>query len=152
MPRQRCREDDRAADPLAASRHDEHERIDGEAAQQRADREDREPDREQQLAAVPVGKRARRQQQRGEGEGVGVQGPLDLAERGVQPGLDRRLGDGHDRDVEQQHEQARAHRDEGPPLLVHQLMPFRRGLPSFIVPDTLKVPRIQRPSRRISTL
>jgi hypothetical protein len=64
--RQRGREHHRAADPLAAARQDQHERVDGDAAQQRAEREDGQPDCEQPLTAVPVGQRPRGQQQRGQ--------------------------------------------------------------------------------------
>ena len=118
--RQRRGEHDRPADALAAPGHDQHHRVLGHAAQQRAQGEDDQADLEQQLPAIPVGEHARGQQQRGEGQGVGVEHPLHVGEAGMQPVLDGGLGHHDDRDVEQQHEHPRADRDQGPPLLIHK--------------------------------
>jgi hypothetical protein len=121
--RQRRGEHDRPADALAAPGHDQHQRVLGRAAQQRAEGEDDQADLEQQLPAVPVGEYAGGQQQRREGQRVGVEYPLHLGEAGVQLVLDGGLGHHDDRDVEEQHERPRTDRDQGPPLLIHRFPP-----------------------------
>ena len=81
--------------------------------------EDDDADREHDPAAEPVGDRAGREQQRGERQRVGVDDPLQVGEAGAQRLLDVGERDVHDRDVEQEHEDAGADRDQRPPFAVH---------------------------------
>src|ERR1022692_2310419 len=59
----------------------------------------------------------RRQQERRQRQGVGINDPLQVGETRLQRLLDIRQGDVHDRDVQQQHEGAEAHRDQRPPFV-----------------------------------
>src|SRR5262249_13871284 len=54
--------------------------------------------------------------ERGERQRVGVDDPLQLREARVQIPLDRRQGDVHHRDVEEEHEHGGADDDQRPPL------------------------------------
>ncbi len=75
-------------------------------------------DHEDPTPTVEVGQGAGREQQRGQAEGVGVDDPLQVRDRGVELALDVGQRDVDDRDVEQQHEDARRDRHQGPPLRV----------------------------------
>jgi hypothetical protein len=78
------------------------------AAEQRAQREDRQPDLEHPAAAEPVGQRPGQHQQAGDGQRVGVNRPLQAAHRRVQAALDLRQGHVDDGDVDADDEQAHA--------------------------------------------
>ena len=103
--------------PTACTNRARDQRLDvrGEAAQQRADREDRQPDLEHPPAAEPVARGAGQHQQRGQHQGVDVDDPLQLRRRGA-----RSVADGRDRDVDDrrvhrhdQQAQAAGHQDDG---------------------------------------
>ena len=89
------------------------------AAGERGDGEEDDAQQEDPLAAEEVGERAGGQDAGREGERVGVDHPLEVGERGVERPLDRRQGDVHDRDVQQQHESGRTHGHERPRLPLH---------------------------------
>jgi len=80
----------------------------GDTAQQRAEGEQAEPELEDPAPAEPVRGRAGEHQQAGQDERVGVDGPLQAADRGVQVSLDRRQRDVHDGGVEAHDQQAQA--------------------------------------------
>ena len=88
----------------------------GGTAGDRADHEQRRTDHEHLAAAVEVGERAGGQQQRREAERVGVDHPLQVGEARAELALDVGERDVHDRDVEQQDEDAEADRGQRPPL------------------------------------
>jgi hypothetical protein len=115
--RQRHREHDRPAEPLQAAGQLEHQRAGGEAAQRGRAGEHHQPDQVQHAAAVHVREAAGREQERRQGQRVSVDDPLQVREARVQGPLDVRQGDVHDRDVQQQHERAQAHRDQRPSLV-----------------------------------
>ena len=91
-------------------------RIDGaSAAAAEASGEDPDPDREHQPAPEAVAERGAGEQEDGEDERVGVHGPLEPAEAGVQVLADHGDRRGHDEVVERDHEE-RGRRDrECPP-------------------------------------
>ena len=74
-----------------------------------------------QPAAEEVGERPGREHGRRERERVRVDDPLQLREARVEIALDVGQRDVHDRDVEQQHEDRRADRDQRPPLALEAL-------------------------------
>ena len=104
--------------PWKARASCEEEDVLGRAAGDRADHEERRTDHEDPAAAVEVGQRPGGEQQRGQAQRVGVDHPLQVGEAGVELVLDVGQRDVHDRDVEQQDEDAEADRDQGPPLRV----------------------------------
>jgi hypothetical protein len=110
------REHDRPADSLNGARELEHQRADREAAQHRRAGEHHQANQPQQAAAVHVRQAARGQQERRQCQRIGINDPLQVGEARVQRLLDIWQGDIHDRDVQQQHEHAQAHRDQRPPL------------------------------------
>ena len=69
---------------------------------------------EDQAAPVPVGERARGEDQRGKAERIGVDDPLQAGQAGVEALLHVRQRDDHDRDVEEQHERRQADGEERP--------------------------------------
>ena len=75
----------------------------------RAEREDREPDREHPPAPEPVAQRGTRQQQHGEGERVRVDRPFEVLERRAEVRADHGHRGRDDEVVERDHEQ----RDRG---------------------------------------
>ena len=87
---------------------------------ERGQREDDHPDGVDAAPPEHVADHAGGEEEGGQGEGVGVDHPLQIAEVGVQRGLDRRQCDVDDRHVQQQHERAHTHCDQGPPLAIHR--------------------------------
>jgi hypothetical protein len=112
-------EESGAADSLGGPRQDQHQGRLRYSAKQRPDGEYRQTDQEQPLSTEAVGERPRREQERRQCQRVRVDHPLHVGERGVQAALDFGQRNGHDRDIEQEHESRRAYHDEGPPLTVH---------------------------------
>ena len=108
-----------AADALQPAREVEQGRVLGDAAEERGEGEDPEPDREHAPAPEPVAERAGGEQEGGEGQRVGIDDPLQAGEAGVQFTLDVRQGDVDDGDVEQQHERRDRDQDQGPPFPLH---------------------------------
>ena len=106
--RHRHRVEHRAADGLHHAKDDQQLHGRGEAAQQRAEREQHQPELEDARASEAVGHRAREHQQAGEHQRVGVDRPLQLRDRRVQFAADRGQRDVHDRVVEPDDEQAHA--------------------------------------------
>jgi len=123
---QRHREHDRATDALHRPGHVQHQRASGKPTQQRRASEHDQPRQEEQAPAVHVGQAAGGQQEGGQRQRVRIDDPLQAGEAGPQPPLDARQRDGHDGDVQQQHEDAQAHRDQRPPLAAR---PCRRTRP-----------------------
>ena len=72
-------------------------------------------------ATEEVGERAGREHRRGERERVRVDHPLELSEARIEVALHVGQGDVDDRDVEEKHEDRRAHGDQRPPLAVEAL-------------------------------
>ncbi len=124
---ERCREHDRPADALEAAGEDEEERTGGDAAQERADGERDDADGEHEPPPEQVGEGSRREEEGGERQGVGVEDPLKVRQRGMEGVLDRREGDVHDREVEEQHEDPDADGAEGPPLTIHLVVLLETG-------------------------
>ena len=117
--RQRGGEHHAAADALHRAEQVQVQRRVHQAAAQRGQREQHQADREHPAAADQVGHRARHQQGGGQPQRVGVHHPLQVAERAVQVLLDAGQRDVHDRDVQQEHEDAGQDGREGPPLAIH---------------------------------
>ena len=82
--RERERRDDRAAEPLDRPRDVEREDARRERSRGRGDGEDPDPDHEHPPAAEAVAERRAGEEQHGERQRVGVDGPLELAERRVE--------------------------------------------------------------------
>ena len=95
---------------------DERALTPGEAAQQRPDREDDEPDHEDAPATEQVGEAAAEQQEATEDEGVGRDDPLQVLLRESEVGLDRGQRNVDDRDVQHHHELHHAEQQQGDPL------------------------------------
>jgi hypothetical protein len=77
-------EQHRPAHALERARQAEQGRIRRQRAQQRSDREDRQPGGEHPAAPQPVGQRAGRQHQRRQRQRVGVDHPLQVGEAGAE--------------------------------------------------------------------
>jgi hypothetical protein len=126
LPRRERRRDDRErrrvhqrrTDALHAAGTDQEAGVRREAARERGEREDREPDHEDLAAAVHVGELAPGDEQRREHERVAGDDPLQLRDRDLEVLADRRQGDVHDGVVEHDHEEAERDCCERPPLLV----------------------------------
>ena len=97
--------DDRRAEALERPRRDQRFDAVREGGTRGGEREDREADREEPAAAEAVTERGTGQQQHGEGERVGVDGPLEALERGVQVVADHGQRHRHDEVVEGDHQQ-----------------------------------------------
>ena len=112
----------------------------GEAAEERADREDDEPDHEDPPPAEQVGEPAAEEQEASEDERVGGDHPLQVLLREVEVGLDRGQRDVHDRDVEHDHELHHAEQQQPDPLapvgLTHRLHPFVASIETTVAPST----------------
>ncbi len=111
-------EHDGPAHPLGGAGQVEHQRRGGQPAGQRGHREDPEADGEHLATTEHVPDHPGGQEEGGQGEGVGVDHPLDVAERRVQRLLD--VGQGHvdHGDVQEEHEGGGADGDQGPPLAI----------------------------------
>ena len=105
----------RAADRLQEARGDQRLDVGRQAAQQRCQREDRQPDLERAPAAEPVAGGAGQHQQRRQHQGVDVDDPLQLRRRRAEVGADVGNGDVDDRRVHRHDQQAQAagHQDDG---------------------------------------
>ena len=124
--RQRGRREQRRAEPLQRAERDQRALRPGEAVEQRADREEREPDHEEPAAAEQVGHPSAEQQHAAEQDRVGGHDPLQALLAEVQVGLDRRQRDVHDRHVEHDHELCGDdHRQGDPPPPVGAPPPAR---------------------------
>ena len=103
--------------PMACRNRARDQRLDvgREAAQQRAEREDRQPDLEHAPAAEPVAGGAGQHQQRRQHQRVDVDDPLQLRRRRAEIGADVGNGDVDDRRVHRHDQQAQAagHQDDG---------------------------------------
>ncbi len=121
------------------------------------DRGAREPEhdhaeQEHPPASEDVAEPAAGDHQHGERERVGVDGPLERGQRGMEAALNRRQRDVHDRVVEHHHEQREAHRAERPPpavLVGHQAMAVARI--RCVMRRLLPVGRPQRPRARAAS-
>ena len=90
--RHRDRVEHRPAHGLHHAERDQRAEAGRQAAQQRADGEQAEPDLEGAAAPDPVGRRARQHEQAGDHQGVGRDDPLQAGDAGVQVVLDGRAG------------------------------------------------------------
>src|SRR5215217_4703006 len=104
--------DESGTDALRSASSDERRLVRREGARGRHRGEDRQPDDEHALAAVPVSQGPANHDERGEGEDVRIDDPDQVARLDVELTLDRRQGNVHDRVVEQNHALRDAHRDE----------------------------------------
>ncbi len=86
-----------------------------QAAGDRRQREDGEADEEESLGAKHVAQPAGGDQQHCVREDVGVEDPEDLVEPRVQAVDDARDRDVHDREIEQDHEEAKAEHEQDDP-------------------------------------
>ncbi len=109
------RHHDRAAEALQSTRGVERTDRRRERRRGRGHSEDPDPDREDKPATEPVAERCAGQEQDGEDERVGVHGPLETAQAGVQVAADHGDRRRDDEVVERDHEE-RGRRDcERPP-------------------------------------
>ena len=108
----------RGADTLYDAGDDEHLDAAGQAAPQRREREDREPDQVDVLGAEPVTEPTGHEQRHGVGEQVGAGHPDDGVDVGLELASDRRRRDRHDRVVDEDHEEADDHGPQCRPGLV----------------------------------
>ena len=106
--RHRDRVEHRAAHALKGAEGDQPAGRGRGAAQERADREEPEPDREDALAPDPVGDGAAQDQQRRQHDRVRVDDPLELRQRRIQVAVDRRQRDVDDRVVQRDQQDAHA--------------------------------------------
>ena len=107
----------RAADPLNEAAGDEHPLGLGHTADDRGDREQRQPGHEHVLTADEVAEPAGEQQQAAEGDQVAVDDPGEARLREAEVILDRRQRDVDDGHVEDDHQHARAEHVKGDPAL-----------------------------------
>ena len=113
--RERCRREQRAAQALQRPRDDQRAFRPGEPGKQRAEREHRDACHEQPPASEQVGQATAQQQHAAEQDRVGGDHPLQALLREMKVVLDRRQGDVHDRDVEDDHElRGNGHRQDKP--------------------------------------
>jgi hypothetical protein len=104
---------------LQGARHGQERGTVRRSAQRRSGGEHHNAGGEHAAPSDEVGDRAGREQQGRERQGVGVDDPLQVRQRGAEILLNRRQGDVHDRDVQQQHEHPGADPEQGPPLPGH---------------------------------
>src|SRR5262249_26061154 len=104
-----------------------------DAARERAESEEDDPDGEEAAPPEQIGERPADQQERGQCQRVGVDHPLKIGERGIEAALDVGQRDVYDRDVQQEHEDAGADRDQRPPLPLHLRSP-----PSAVTERTIR--------------
>ena len=116
--RERRRHHEGGADALGGATGDQPRLALREPDEGARQAEDDDAEEEHAPAAEDVAQATARDEQHGEAQRVGVDGPFETADRGVQVLLDRGQRDVHDRVVEHDHEQREAHRAEGPPAAV----------------------------------
>ena len=85
---ERCREEERGADPLQQPRGDENAERGGGATRHGGGGEDGEAGDEESADAEPVTEPAAGEEKSGEDEGVGVDDPFEAVDAGVERGLD----------------------------------------------------------------
>jgi hypothetical protein len=102
---QRQRGHDRRARALQRTRCDQRTRTGSQRCSRRSDGEHGQSDREEQAPSKAVTERCTRQQQHGKGQGVGVDGPFQLLQVGVEVAPDHRQCRGDHQVVEGHHEQ-----------------------------------------------
>ena len=118
-----CRREERGAPhSLKRTGEIEHRDAPGRPAESGGGGEHDDADQEDEAPPVAVCESAAGEDQHRKGERVCIERPLQSAQVCAEPALDARQRDHHDRDVEQQHEGRRAHRDERPlpPPTVHR--------------------------------
>ena len=113
--RERGRGHDRGTDPLEGAGADQRLVRPGEPAEKRSEREESEADHEHPPPPEQVRGSPSEQEQPGEGEGIGAHYPLQPLRREGEILLDRGESDGHDRGVENDHEEGAAEEGERPP-------------------------------------
>ena len=104
-----------AGDSLDEPGGDQHPLVLGDGAEQGGEDEDGQPGEEDPPFADQVADPADEQQQAAERDQVGVDDPGEAALAEAEVVLDRRQRDVHDRDVEDDHQDARAEDVEGEP-------------------------------------
>ena len=102
--RQGGRREQRSAEALEGAERDQRALRPGEPVEERAHREEHEARDEQAPTTEEIGEPAAQQEHAAEEDGVGGDHPLQAFLAEVEAGLDRRQGDVHDRDVEDDHE------------------------------------------------
>ena len=113
--RQRGRRHDRGPDPLEGAGADQRLVRPGEPAEKRSEREQTHADHEDPPPPEQVGGPPAEQEQAGERERIGAHHPLQPSRREAEILLDRGESDGHDRRVEDDHEERAAEQGERPP-------------------------------------
>ena len=117
---ERLGREDGATHALDHAGRDQLGRTLRQATGDRRQREDGEADEEEPFGAEHVAEPAGGDQQHRVGEDVGVEHPEDLVESRVQAVDDARNRDVHDREIEQDHEEAKAEHEQDDPWV-----PFR---------------------------
>ena len=129
--RERGRRDDRRTQPLQGAGADQRRLVPREPGEQRGHAEEREAEDEHAPAADEVGRAPAEEQEAPEEERVGADHPLEVLLGEPEIHLDRREGDVHDRDVEDDHELDDAQERQRPPLVIlrsnHETSPFESG-------------------------
>ena len=115
--RQRRRGDDRRAEALDGPGADQRGLVPRERREERRRREHDEAADEHATAAEDVGGTSAQEQEASEDERIGADHPLKVLLREAQVDLDRREGDVHDRDVEDEHELDDAQERQRHPLV-----------------------------------
>jgi hypothetical protein len=113
--RERARGHDRRPDPLEGASPDQRLVRPGEPAQERGEREEDDADHEHAAAPEQVGRPPAEQQQAGEGQGVGTNHPLQPLRREAELLLDRGDRNGHDRRIQDDHEERTTKQRQRPP-------------------------------------
>src|SRR5205814_2222831 len=112
---ERLRSENGAADALDDAGENQLTRTLREAATNRGKGKDGQPNQVESLGAIFVAQPTGGDQQHGIDEDVRVQYPEDLVEARVQAVDDARDGDVHDREIEQDHEEAKAEDKQNDP-------------------------------------
>jgi hypothetical protein len=105
--------DQRGAQALEGAGDDEHDVVGRQAADERGDGEDPEPEHEQPAAAQEVGHAAAEQQEAAEDEGVGVDDPREVLAGELELAADGGQRDVHDGGVDHDHELRHREQQQG---------------------------------------
>jgi hypothetical protein len=125
--RERDRRDNRTAEALDRTRRDQEPLRRGQAAGDRGQGEERDPDQEQSPVAEQIAEAAAEQEEAAERQQVGVDHPGERRRREPEVLPNRRQRDVHDRRVENDHQVAQAQDDQREPagasIHRHQSLP-----------------------------
>ena len=123
----------RTADGLDHAEHHQRSEVGGQAAEEGSAHEGHEADHEGLAPAQAVRRGSREHQQAGQDQGVGVDGPLQAGDRGVQVFPDGGEGDVDDGHVEAHDQEAHgADEEDADAPAAAQLVDRRRGRRSYL--------------------